>query len=86
MLGILRGDRKPLPPPVENLMQTLDAQERGAVGDFLAAAVIGGPDKVRAGLVQLQEATSADELMLVCDVFDGDKRLRSLDIAASAVA
>jgi luciferase family oxidoreductase group 1 len=86
VLGILRGDRKPLPAPVENFVQSLDAQERVAIGDFLAAAVIGGPDTVRAGLAKLQEATQADEMMLVCDVFDCDKRLRSLDIAASAVA
>jgi luciferase family oxidoreductase group 1 len=85
VLGILRGDRKPLPTPVKNLMQTLDVQERGAINDFLAAAVIGGPDTVRAGLAQLQEATHADELMLVCDVFDAKQRLQSLDIAAVAV-
>ena len=85
VLGILRGDRRPLPPPVANFVQGLDAQERAAIGDFLAAAVIGGPDTVRAGLAQLQQATQADEVMLVCDVFDGDKRLRALDIAANAV-
>jgi luciferase family oxidoreductase group 1 len=86
VLGILRSDRKPLPPPVENFVQALNPQERAAIGDFLAAAVIGGPDTVRAGLMQLQEATQADEMMLVCDVFDVNERLRSLDIAASAVA
>lgn len=85
VLGILRGDRRPLPAPVANFVQGLDPQERAAIGDFLAAAVIGGPDTVRAGLAQLQEATQADEMMLVCDVFDGEKRLRSLDIAAAAV-
>lgn len=85
VLGILRGDRRPLPAPVANFVQGLDAQERAAIGDFLAAAVIGGPDTVRAGLAQLQEATQADEMMLVCDVFDAKLRLQSLDITAVAV-
>ena len=51
----------------------------------LAAAVIGGPERVHDGLSRLAEVTGADELMLVCDVFDPELRLRSLDIAASAM-
>lgn len=86
VLGILRGDRRGLPPPVENYLERLQPHERSAIGDFLGAAVIGGPDGVRQGLVKLVEATAADELMLVCDIFDPDLRLRSLDIAAAALA
>jgi hypothetical protein len=47
--------------------------------------VIGGPDKVRAGLAAISESTQADELMLVCDLYDPALRLRSLDIAAQAL-
>jgi alkanesulfonate monooxygenase SsuD/methylene tetrahydromethanopterin reductase-like flavin-dependent oxidoreductase (luciferase family) len=86
ILGILTGDRQRLKPPVEGFMAQLHPQERAAIGDFLAAAVIGGPDKVRTGLQSLAESTQADEFMLVCDVFDPDLRLRSLDIAAAVVA
>ncbi len=84
ILGILTGDRTRLKPPVAHFMEQLHPQERAAIGDFLAAAVIGGPEKVRAGLQALVQATQADELMLVCDVFDPALRLRSLDIAAAA--
>jgi len=86
VLGILRGDRRCLPPPVENYLEKLQPQERSAIGDFLGAAVIGGPESVREGLAELAEATAADELMLVCDIFDPELRLRSLDIAAAALA
>jgi luciferase family oxidoreductase group 1 len=86
ILGILTGDRQRLMPPVEDFMNQLQPQERAAIADFLAAAVIGGPDKIRSGLQALAQATQADELMLVCDVFDPDLRLRSLDIAALALA
>jgi alkanesulfonate monooxygenase SsuD/methylene tetrahydromethanopterin reductase-like flavin-dependent oxidoreductase (luciferase family) len=61
-------------------------QERAAIDDFLAAAVIGGPETVREGLAKLVQATDADEFMLVSDVFDPALRLRSLDIAAAARA
>ena len=86
VLGILTGDRRLLQPPVENLAAQLQPQERAAIDDFLAAAVIGGPATVRSGMAALLEATRADELMLVSDVYDPALRLRSLDIAASACA
>lgn len=86
VLGILTGDRQRLQPPVKQFVQGLHPQERAAIGDFLAAAVIGGPDRVRAGLVALVQATGADEFMLVCDIFDPALRLRSLEIAAAVSA
>ncbi|HCY15023.1 MAG: hypothetical protein A2Z93_02875 [Curvibacter sp. GWA2_64_110] len=84
VLGILTGKRGRLSPPVEGFMAQLDTQARAAIDDFLAAAVIGGPQKVRAGFEQLARATQADEFILVSDVYDPALRLRSLDIAAAA--
>ena len=84
VLGILTGQRGQLPPPVHNYMQQLHAQERAAIADFLACAVIGSPETVREGLTALAATTEADELMLVCDVFDPALRLRSLTLAAQA--
>lgn len=86
VLGILTGDRKRLQPPVRDFAAHLHPQARAAIDDFLACAVIGGPDKVREGFGKLAEATHADEYMLVCDIFDPELRLRSLDIAAAAAA
>ena len=84
VLGILHGDRRCLPAPVANFLTSLHPQERAGIAEFLSAAVIGGPQTVAAGLAELQRATQADELILVCDIFDPDLRRRSLDIAAAA--
>lgn len=84
VLGILTGDRRRLLPPIAHYATQLQPQERAAIDDFLAAAVIGGPDTVRTGLERLHHATGADEFMLVSDVYDPALRLRSLDIAAQA--
>ncbi len=84
VLGILTGNRLSLQPPVEHFAARLQPQERAAIADFLAAAVIGGPDTVRDGLTKLAHDTGADELIVVCDVYDPALRLRSLDIAAQA--
>ena len=85
VLGILTGRRGQLPAPVERFMERIDPQAQAAIADFLACAVVGGPNTVRAGFEQLAEATQADEFMIVSDVFDGALRLRSLDIAATAM-
>lgn len=86
VLGILRGDRGCLQAPQENYLANLSPAEQSAISNFLGAAVIGSPDTVRNGLAALKQATAADELMLVCDIFDPALRLRSLDIAAEACA
>lgn len=84
VLGILRGDRRRLQPPVADFMAGLHPQEHAAIADFLAIAVVGGPGTLRQGFDTLVQATQADEFMLVCDVFDADLRLRALDIAVEA--
>ncbi len=86
VLGILTGRRGLLQPPVRDYAAQLSPQERAAIGDFLAAGVVGGPETVRAGLRALAEDTRADEFMLVSDVYDPALRLRSLEIAAQANA
>ena len=86
ILGILTGRRGRLPPPVADFWATVGAQERAGIADFLAAAVVGGPQTMQAGLRALQQATQADEFILVSDVFDPDLRLRSLEITAAAHA
>jgi len=83
VLGIVTGQRKSLQPPVENYLESLQPQESAAIADFLGAAAIGGPELVQRQLQQLADITQADEIMLVCDVFDPALRLQSLDIAAS---
>jgi alkanesulfonate monooxygenase SsuD/methylene tetrahydromethanopterin reductase-like flavin-dependent oxidoreductase (luciferase family) len=85
VLGILRGVRGRLQPPVADYLTRLDAHERQAIAEFLAVAVIGGPQTVADGLEALADATQADELMLVCDIFDPALRLRSLEVAAQAL-
>jgi luciferase family oxidoreductase group 1 len=84
--GIVRGERRALQPPVENYLESRSPQERAAIAEFLAMAVIGGPASVAAQLQKIIALTDADELMLVCDIFDTTLRLRALDIAAAALA
>ncbi len=85
VLGILTGQRGALPPPVPQFLQQCPPDARAAIQGFLGEAVIGGPDTVQQGLLAMADATHADELMLVCDIYDPALRLRALDIAAHAM-
>ncbi len=86
VLGILTNQRRALQPPVPHYLESLPAQQRAAILDFLAAGVVGGPETVRQGLSRLVELTGADELMLVSDIFELEQRLRSLDLTVQAHA
>ena len=82
--GIVRGDRRPLQPPQAGFLESRPAQEQAAIQEFLGLAVVGGPDTVAQQLQHIAAITQADELMLVCDIFDPQRRLISLSIAAAA--
>ena len=83
--GIVRGERRPLQAPVAGFLEGRPANELAAIQQFLAMAVIGGPQKVAQEFLQIVDMTQADELMLVCDIFDPVRSLQALDIAASVM-
>jgi luciferase family oxidoreductase group 1 len=81
-LNMIRGQRTQSLPPVEQLDWT--PMERAQVEQFLGAAIIGGPETVKAELEAFQARTGADELMINSDFYDHADRLRSYDIVAAA--
>jgi luciferase family oxidoreductase group 1 len=80
---VIVGVRRALQPPVAGFLESRDPREQAAIADFLNMAVIGGPETVAEQLHKIAEITAADELMLVCDIFDPALRLRALEIAAA---
>ncbi|HZZ91831.1 MAG TPA: LLM class flavin-dependent oxidoreductase [Usitatibacter sp.] len=82
-LGILRGQRFAMPPPVEQMEWS--AGERLAVAERMALMVVGGPARVREGFGQILEATRADELIIVSDAYRAEDRVRSYEIIAQAL-
>jgi len=84
-LGILRGQRAGLQPPVESMEGLWSRGEQLAVAERMALMVVGGPQRVREGLGQIVAATQADELILVSETWDRRARLRSYEIIAEAM-
>jgi luciferase family oxidoreductase group 1 len=81
-LGILRGKRSALLPPVESLGAS--PSERMALTERMALFVVGGPARLVEGLEQIVAATEADELILVSETYDRADRLESFRIIMEA--
>lgn len=81
-LAILKGERKPIPPPVRELRWT--EMERAAVSERMALFCVGSPARVREGYKQILEGTQADELILVSDAYRFEDRLRSYELLMQA--
>jgi alkanesulfonate monooxygenase SsuD/methylene tetrahydromethanopterin reductase-like flavin-dependent oxidoreductase (luciferase family) len=81
-LDLGRGQSNRLRPPPERMGWT--PQERLAIEDQYAAAIVGNPEEVRSGLQKLLESTQADELLIHTETYDFKERLRSYEIVWQA--
>ena len=81
-LGMRRGVRGPLPPPVASMAGLWSEAERIGVERMLVASAVGGPDAVARQLQHIVSATGANELIVAGAVHDQSARLRSCDILA----
>jgi len=81
-INLHSGRPGPLPPPREDP----DDLFAGTVapGSPLSKAVVGGPETVRAGLQAFVERHKPDEIIVTAQIFDQEKRIRSLELVAQA--
>lgn len=85
-LNLRRGEPAPLPPPREDFEASLSPMERAGLEQVLSCSAVGASDQVRDALARIIERTGADELMLTAQIYDYAARLRSFEIAATAMA
>lgn len=81
-LGMQRGQRGPLPRPIENMDALWSPGEKAGVARMLAEAIVGAPETVAAGLAATQARTGADEFIVAAAVHDFQARLRSYELLA----
>ena len=79
------GKRAPIPSVEDALAHRFTPAEQAIADDFLAGAVIGGPDRVRDRLRALARELDADELMVSSLVPTFEDRRRSLEQIAGAL-
>jgi luciferase family oxidoreductase group 1 len=84
MLQLRTGRLSALPSPEEAEAYPFTPQERAIVEDSTSSHVVGTPDTVRQGLIELQKRTQADEFMISTRVHSYDARVRSLELVAQS--
>ena len=82
--NMFRGTRGLSRPPIDDIETYWLPHEKEQAMRMLRRSVYGAPDTVRAWLDDLVAETGADELILVSDVYDHTKRLRSIELIAEA--
>ena len=83
-LSLRRGVPRQLPPPVRNLMETLEPVDLALLKRMQVPAAVGDQKLVAESLSEFLGRTEADELMLVSSIYDHSLRVRSYEIAAAA--
>jgi luciferase family oxidoreductase group 1 len=84
-LGMQRGQRGPLPRPIEptELASMWSPQEQAGVTRMLAASAMGSPRDVRKQLDAIVQQTGANELIVATAIHDHAARLRSYELLAA---
>lgn len=80
--NLLRGAPGKLQPPIDNIEEYWSAPEKYQASRMLKHSIVGSPETVRRDLERFIAQTNADELMVVCSLYDHTARLRSYEIVA----
>lgn len=81
-LRMRTGRPSQLPPPIANFENTLDPVSKNMLKTSRAASITGDPATVKQGMQDFLDETNADELIIVCQIYEFDKRLASYEIVA----
>ncbi len=76
-VGVITGERKPLPPPVDDINRVLPFQHQMALKQMLAYSFVGDKKKIRENLMHFMDQTNVDELITASYIFDHQERLKS---------
>jgi luciferase family oxidoreductase group 1 len=71
-----------LPAPVEGFAAGIEPMAKAMLDQALTCAVVGSPEKVKAGIDAFIARTDADELMVTAQIHDHAARVRSFEILA----
>lgn len=82
---LVSGRRGLSRPPIDDIESYWAGREKVQAMHMLERSVVGSVETVRAGLQAFIAETGVDELMIVCDVYEHQARLRSLELIAEAM-
>ena len=81
-IGMMRGRRDRLGPPVDDIETCWTGMEKQAIEHKLTYSIVGSAETVRRGIAALIDKTDADELITTVRIFDPGACHRSLEVLA----
>jgi len=85
-VNLRRGAPGKLPPPIADFESTLSDAEQGMLKEMSRCAAVGTVDMVETQIRDFLAETGADELIIVCSIFDHAARLRSYELTAEVAS
>ncbi|SFP52816.1 LLM class flavin-dependent oxidoreductase [Salibacterium halotolerans] len=85
-LNVVRGNREPLNPPVDDMNEIWSSREKEASSSMSRMTFLGSKESIREQLTQFQEKYNVDELMAVSYIYDPEKQKRSYQILKDIVS
>jgi len=80
--NLVRGAPGKVQEPIDNIEEYWTPAEKRQASRMLEYSIVGSPETVRRELESFAALTNADELMVVCSVYDHLARIRSYEIVA----
>lgn len=83
-LDLRRGGARQLQPPIDNIDEIWTPMEKAGVMESLdpRTTIVGDPETVKKRLIEFQELTGADEIIISSQIFRLEQRLRSYEIVS----
>ena len=80
--NLVRGKGGKLQAPIDNIEEYWTPAEKRQASRMLEYSIVGSRETVRRGLESFVTVTKADELMVVCSLYDHAARIRSYEMVA----
>jgi luciferase family oxidoreductase group 1 len=84
-INIIRNDRKPYSPPVDDMDELWNPMEKAGVLQKLRYSFIGSEATVKKQIRDFQKGYQVDEIMFTSHIYDHEARKRSYEIIRNAV-
>lgn len=84
-INIIRDDRKPYSPPVEDINSVWNPMEKTYVQKMLRYSFIGSEETVKNQMKDFQNRFQVDEMMITSHIYEHEMRLKSYEIFRNVV-
>ena len=85
IIRLRQGNPGKLPRPEKNFEEKLNESQRQVVSQMSKCSAVGDAENVEAAISEFLQATSADEIIFNCSIFDHEARLRSYEITSQVM-